>query len=133
VTGIARTRLDRGELSAGAYKVILGRARNPETPLMSIRTRCRTDVTRPRWGMSELWWALRGSTAMDKKSKPSLIRRGQGWRGPNPETGRNEAAIVFNPLIPAVEMRFEFTGPEIIVTDETLNSRAWEFLSDAMK
>jgi hypothetical protein len=68
---------------------------------------------------------------MDKKSKPSLIRPGQKWRGPNPKTGRNEAATVLNALIPKVELKFEFTGLEIRVTDKTLNSRAWEFLSNA--
>ncbi|WP_158803184.1 MULTISPECIES: hypothetical protein [unclassified Acidisoma] len=70
---------------------------------------------------------------MDKKSKPSLIRPEQRWRGPNPKTGRNEAAVVLNSLIPKVEIKFEFTGLEIRVTDKTLNSRAWEFLSDAPK
>jgi hypothetical protein len=68
---------------------------------------------------------------MDKKSKPSLIRPRQRWRGPNPKSGRNEAAIVLNVLIPEVELKFEFTELEITVTDKTLNSRAWEFLSDA--
>ena len=71
--------------------------------------------------------------SMDKKSKPSLIRPGQRWRGPNPKTGRNEAAVVLNSLIPKVEIKFEFTGLEIRVTDKTLNSRASEFLSDAPK
>jgi hypothetical protein len=74
-----------------------------------------------------------GEPSMDKKSKPSLIRPGQRWRGPNPKTGRNEAAIVLNPLISEVEMKFEFTGLEIVVTNKTLNSRAWEFLSEAPK
>jgi hypothetical protein len=68
---------------------------------------------------------------MDKKSKPSLVRPRQKWRGPNPKTGRNEAATVLNALIHEVELKFEFTGLEITVTDVTLNSRAWEFLSDA--
>jgi hypothetical protein len=68
---------------------------------------------------------------MDKKSKPSLIRPGQKWRGPNPKTGRNEAATVLNALILKVEMKFEFTGLEIRVTEKTLNSRVWEFLSNA--
>jgi hypothetical protein len=68
---------------------------------------------------------------MDRKSKPSLIRAGQRWRGPNPKTGRTEAATVLNALILEVEMKFEFTGLEIRVTDKTLNSRAWEFLLNA--
>jgi hypothetical protein len=68
---------------------------------------------------------------MDKKSKPSLIRPGQRWRGPNPKTGRNEASTVLRTLILKVEMKFEFTGLEIRVTEKTLNSRAWEFLSNA--
>lgn len=68
---------------------------------------------------------------MDKKSKPSLVRPGQRWRGPNPKTGRNEAATVLNAPIAEVEMKFELTGLEIRVTDKTLNSRVWEFLSDA--
>ncbi|WP_159014835.1 hypothetical protein [Acidisoma sp. S159] len=48
VAGIARTRRDRGELSAGAYTVILERARNPETPPMTMRAQCRAgDEARP--------------------------------------------------------------------------------------
>ncbi|WP_158803245.1 hypothetical protein [Acidisoma sp. L85] len=50
---------------------------------------------------------------MDKKSKKSLIRPGQRWRGSNPKMGRNEASTVLRTLILKVVMKFEFTGLEI--------------------
>jgi hypothetical protein len=68
---------------------------------------------------------------MGKKSKPSRIGPGQRWREPNPKTERNETATVLRTLILKVEMKFGFTGLEIRVTEKTLNSRAWEFLSNA--
>jgi len=68
VTEITRSRLDRGELSAGAYAVILDRARKPETPLLTIQPRC-------RGGQSQRFGLIMVRTFPEDRERQPLTKR----------------------------------------------------------